>query len=175
MRAEYLSQNDTLICKTAFPVHRGRSERTDLRRSLHAPREVSRARVWLGTLPSVSPVIRKMAFPGRRGRPGSADLRSFLLARSKPTAHRAIVAFALFAFAAILNHPVVAAQWNAGDRNWEETAKWGGALPPINAVARIDGRSHVTLDRGSPALSRLDLGTTGATPAATASSAGSTT
>lgn len=48
--------------------------------------------------------------------------------------------------------------WKDGDGNWEEAAKWGGALPGANGTADVAGTSHITLDHSNPALSRLDLG-----------------
>lgn len=51
------------------------------------------------------------------------------------------------------------ARWQVGDGAWEDAAKWGGTLPPVNAVASINGKSHVAINQAEAALSRVELGT----------------
>ena len=52
-----------------------------------------------------------------------------------------------------------AVAWKAGNGNWADAAKWGGAVPTVKSFSEIAGGSRVVLDKGEVVVSRLDLGT----------------
>jgi pectate lyase len=71
------------------------------------------------------------------------------------------VKFPILPFASILlAHTTQAGTitWKGGDGDWQETARWGGAVPAAFDIANLEGASRITLTHGEATCTQLDLG-----------------